>query len=1224
MKLRYPALLALACTPFAQANDIFISEYVEGSGVNKALEFFNPTDVAVDLTAGNYQISLFSNGASSASSTVSLEGIIQPNGTFVIVNSNNDVSDTLEDLADQESGTINHNGDDAYVLYKDGVVIDSFGDVGFDPGSRWEENGVDTQDQTLRRISTVSAGDTQIDDDFDPSAEWTEHARDDFSDIGRHTFNDGEVEDVPPTVQSISPADGAQFVGVDANIDISFSEEVSVSAWSDVICTISGNHVVSGDLNGTSFILDPATDFILDESCSFTVLAANVSDVDGTADNLADDVTTTFSVGAFPLVINEIHADPATGLDGDANGDGTRDSSQDEFVELVNASGSELDISGWTVSDAVGLRHTFPANTLLAADCAVVVFGGSTPVGEFGGALVQTASEGSVGFNNGGDTVSVSSGAATISTVYGSEGGDNQSITLNPDVTGTEYAKHSEVEQAGGTLYSPGTRVDGTLFEGCEVPDLAPFVAETSPANNATEVSATNPILVTFSEAVEVFGFADLVCSVSGNVVLNETQDGLTYSLQPEVTLAAGESCSLTIGADSVVDQDGESDSMLEDFVLSFTTTNDLLACDSEFTLISAIQGSGSTTPFNGQTVQFQAVVTRLAPDLSGFYIQEEASDFDADPSTSEGVFVRNTDSIFAYPAVNELVAVKGEVSEFSDRTQVTMSEALVSCGEAAELPVAQALTLPLPAEHDFEALEGMLVSVSQDLIVTNTFELGRRSEFELSSQLKFNPTNQFTPGSAERIALAEQNSRDRILIDDASFFQNRDNVIYPTGGLSASNTLRLGDQVSGVTGVVDYDGFNRFPTYQIMPTVDLTFTSLNLREDTPELEEGNLKVASFNVLNFFNGDGQGGGFPTPRGAPNADDFERQADKIISALVTMDADIVGLVEIENDGFGAESAIQELVDRLNAEVGEGTYTILDPGVSQIGTDEIMVGFIYKPAKVGLVGDAKILDSSNSISDESGVLFLDTRNRPALAQEFSLIENDESLVITINHLKSKGSNCNSLGDPDIGDGQANCNITRTRAATALAAWLETEFADKPTLVMGDLNAYAKEDPIMALSDAGFTNLIAEFEGEEAYSFSFRGEVGYLDHAMANAELLENVVDATEWAINADEPVALDYTTRFKSDFNDINYYAPDAFRSSDHDPVLVSFNLLPAGPVLGDFDGDGDVDRADMQGIIISLLRGQPVDLSFDLNGDGIVTTRDVRLLADLCTRFRCAL
>ena len=143
---------------------------------------------------------------------------------------------------------------------------------------------------------------------------------------------------------------------------------------------------------------------------------------------------------------------------------------------------------------------------------------------------------------------------------------------------------------------------------------------------------------------------------------------------------------------------------------------------------------------------------------------------------------------------------------------------------------------------------------------------------------------------------------------------------------------------------------------------------------------------------------------------------------------------------------------------------------------------------------------------------------------------------------------------MGDPDTGDGQGNCNLTRTSAALAEANWLATDptgSGDPDFLIMGDLNAYAMEDPITTLEGAGYTDLIEAFEGAGAYSYVYQGQAGYLDHALANPSLAPKVADATIWHINADEPRVLDYN----EEYNPPSLYSPDAYRSSDHDPVLV---------------------------------------------------------------------
>jgi len=306
------------------------------------------------------------------------------------------------------------------------------------------------------------------------------------------------------------------------------------------------------------------------------------------------------------------------------------------------------------------------------------------------------------------------------------------------------------------------------------------------------------------------------------------------------------------------------------------------------------------------------------------------------------------------------------------------------------------------------------------------------------------------------------------------------------------------------------------------------------------------LRVASFNVLNYFTTFGE-------RGADNQAEFDRQRTKIITALVALDADVVGLMEIENDGYGEYSAIADLVNGLNAVAGAGSYAYIDPGVEKIGDDEIAVGLIYQPAHVTPVGAAAILD------DSFNPAYHEDKNRPALAQTFAENATGEKFTAVVNHLKSKGSSCADLGDPDTGDGQGNCNLTRTRAMTVEIEWLATDPTgsnDPDFLIIGDLNAYGMEDPIVAALDAGYTDLSKQYLGDEAYTYIFDGMSGYLDHALSNPSLTGQVTGATEWHINADEPSVIDYNVEYKPQ----DFYAPDAYRSSDHDPVVVGLNLV----------------------------------------------------------------
>jgi hypothetical protein len=272
--------------------------------------------------------------------------------------------------------------------------------------------------------------------------------------------------------------------------------------------------------------------------------------------------------------------------------------------------------------------------------------------------------------------------------------------------------------------------------------------------------------------------------------------------------------------------------------------------------------------------------------------------------------------------------------------------------------------------------------------------------------------------------------------------------------------------------------------------------------------------------------------------------------------------VIAIMEIENDGYGAASAIQDLVDHLNAAAGAGTYAFINPdtanGSNSLGVDAIKVGIIYKPAAVMPVGATAVLNSTAFVNGGDSA----ARNRPALAQAFEENGTAERFIVVANHFKSKGSACDAA---DAGDGQGNCNIVRTNAANTLTTWLgtdPTDTGDPDILIMGDLNAYAKEDPITAIKTAGYANLIEDRLGTDAYSFAFNGQWGYLDHALGTSAINAQVVGVAEWHINADEPSALDYNTDYKSAGQIASLYAADQFRASDHDPVIVGLELFSA--------------------------------------------------------------
>ena len=586
--------------------------------------------------------------------------------------------------------------------------------------------------------------------------------------------------------------------------------------------------------------------------------------------------------------------------------------------------------------------------------------------------------------------------------------------------------------------------------------------------------------------------------------------------------------------------------------------------CADPATFIHDVQGPGLFSPINGTPgVIVEGVVVGDFQDtstgLSGFFLQEEDFDADGDPMTSEGVFLR--DNGFGTPvAVGDVVRVQGDVNEFFSLTELRNVVNLAVCSSGASVSLTD-INLPLAAVVDFEPTEGMLVKFPGDLYVSGNFNQGRFGEVDLSVGAPLdNPTNVVAPGGPA-LALSDLNNRSRIQLDDGSNVQN---PLPLPPYLGDGNTLRTGDTVENLTAVLSY----AFGAYELHPVAPVNFTRANTRSAPPSVG-GAVRVASFNVLNYFTTLDNSGDICGPasddgcRGADNAIEFMQQRDKLLTAITTLNAHVVGVIEIENSP--TDFPIGNLVDGLNNMTSPGTYAYVETG--PIGTDAIRVGLIYQPASVTPFNAFEVLDSSVD------PLFNDQRNRPVLAQSFSENTSGAVFTVAVNHLKSKGSSCSSIGDPDIGDGQGNCNGTRTDAAMALVNWLATDPTGSDStdiLIIGDLNAYSQEDPVITIEAGGYIDLVEALVGtgvaDGAYSFNFLSESGSLDHGLSSPSMEEHVTGAAVWHINADEPRALDY-----NDFNQPLLYNPDEFRSSDHDPLLVG--------LFHDSDDDGVIDLAD---------------------------------------------
>jgi predicted extracellular nuclease len=574
---------------------------------------------------------------------------------------------------------------------------------------------------------------------------------------------------------------------------------------------------------------------------------------------------------------------------------------------------------------------------------------------------------------------------------------------------------------------------------------------------------------------------------------------------------------------------------------------------DSAVTSIPDVQGFGPESPLDGQTVTIAGIVTGdfqdndadTASNLGGFFVQEESPD--GNVSTSDGIFVYDGSKPGTAISVGDRVRVTGSVKEHFGETQIAASRVVViGRGDIEptdlELPETAVLT---NSDGDtianFERYEGL-------------HNIARYGEVTLSQGGRL---YQYTNGSlpsvpgyrAHRKLVATRS----ILLDDG----RRDRNAKPIRYLESADPIRVGSEVTALTGTIRFSrgsGAAGVEAYRLMPVGQPRFKSAELRARAPGLA-GSLRIASFNVSNFFSTIDEGRNICGPagdsncRGADSRAEFDRQLVKIVAALTLLGADVIGLVELENNAF---ESLRAIADALNDALGKDTYSYVETGT--IGSDAIKTGFLYKPRSVSTQGAFAVLDSSVDAH------FNDALNRPALAQTFREARSDAALTVVLNHLKSKSSSCDSDGDPNLGDGQGECSRTRNSAAEAIVRWLATDptaSGDPDFLIMGGLNAYLKEDPVITFEKAGFTNLIAAATGSEPYSFIFDNQSGALDHALASPTLVAQVAGAIEWHINADESAAFDYN--LDGDRDPAMFDPETPYRAADHDPVIIGLDL-----------------------------------------------------------------
>jgi 5'-nucleotidase len=608
---------------------------------------------------------------------------------------------------------------------------------------------------------------------------------------------------------------------------------------------------------------------------------------------------------------------------------------------------------------------------------------------------------------------------------------------------------------------------------------------------------------------------------------------------------------------------------------LSALTAPAALAAEPTAT-IADVQGDGAATPLAGSVVTVQGVVTgdyraRSASGYRGFYLQTAASGgaTDATPGRSDGIFVFSANADPAI-AIGDLVSVTGTAGENNGQTQITATAdanyAVVTAAVGVPTPTVLPDTVVGAAR---EAYEGMLVT-PESAYLSSSHQLFNFGTLWLGvGGLPVKATETTDAGSAAA-AIAAANRASRLLVDDGYSIQVSNAAhIGDQPYFDADTVVRNGDRfISPAAGMILGWGFDDWRLQPQLPLTDAspaalepTWESLNPRTAAPAEVGGDVSAASFNVFNYFTTFGG-----DARGAENEAAFLVQQSKIVSAINALDADIVGLMEIENSvklGEAPDEALGNLVAALNAASAPGTWAFVPtpaPLLDAATTDFITNAIIYKPAAATPVG-ASFASVDETVWDIA---------REPIAQTFETVANGKVVTVVANHFKSKSPPSGNTA-PEPADLQGFFNAERVEQANALVGFVGSITADaakgENVLLLGDFNAYAQEDPVQVLTAAGLVDLVPTKDPNE-YTYTFDGELGSLDHAFATPALAASVTGVDVWNINSPEWSDRGY------EFGAAEAGTP--YRSSDHDPIKVGIDSVPA-PVdidilsINDFHG-----------------------------------------------------
>lgn len=1140
------------------ATDLIISEYIEGSNFNKAIEIYNGTGVPVNLS--DYTLELHSNGAASASQKVTLSGTLEHGDVYVVYHKDADA--TIKAVGDLENSiVVNFNGDDPIVLRKSGVVVDSIGQAGARVNNK--------ADVTLVRNSTITKGDTNISDPFDPTSEWTDLGKDNFSNIGSHMMEGGVV--TPPEESKVAVVSASQPSStVSKGTTISLSTTTLGAA---IYYTTDGSEPSTD--NGTLY----KDSIVIDQTTTIKAIAV--------AEQMENSDVTTFTY----TVVNEAGIPTIAEVRGQAVG---------TTVTVKGKVAAKLK-NTISVQDETGGIAVRPTSLNVNVGDEVTLTG---KLADFRG-LLQLDS------------------AAVIENVTGGEGPDakviaigdineqleSQLVTvkntkLSIDSSGSGWVNYKAVdEQRNNILIRDETGQLGVLRADGNYESITGIVQQ---YDNDYQIIPRSSV--------------DIVEDSTTLKPAVASPDTGTYIGQQLVTLStptAGARIYYTVNGENPTTESIEYSSPIEikeDTTLKVVVVKDGISSNvktfeykiTDELQIHDIQGEGHVTSFNNENVEVEGIVTYEFMLNNAYYYTIQTPDELADnnPYTSEAIFLYAGTKAWPVKA-GDLVKVTGKVSEYaydgySDRQETDLKTTQINVRndqggkvEVIERGVAlpEAITLdetnisfttidndqftvfdPEEDAIDFwESIEGMRVSVG------NVKAVSPQEHGDLITVLESEPTNSLHGG---------------VLYEDGKTNPNRIQFRLEPNGAARNFEVATGDKFTGpITGIVGYS----YQNYKIYADLDEMKQKLVKGSTTPEKttiikDEKKLTIASYNLENFSNNTGE-----------TSND---KARKLARAFVDdmKNPDIIGVTEVQdNNGASngdskADQSYERLIKAIKDAGGpEYKYLNIDPVNNADGgapNANIRVGFLYNPERVELPKGINAGDATTAVGYENGKLTLNpgridpnnsafSSSRKPLAAQFTF--KGEDVIAIVNHWNSKSGDTPLFGaiQPPVYESE----VQRKKIAKIVydfVADIKSKNPNANIVSVGDFNDYQFADALKIHEGQLMTNMINKVEEKDRYTYLYQGNSQVLDHILVSNNLVKNTeIDVLH--INAD--------------FTDM------AGRASDHDPVMVQIDLKASD--------DEETPIAEQRVYSITDLSTTKLifnkeNVKVDLDGDSVIT------------------